>query len=244
MAIMLLNYFGCHSVTPRRELTRVYYYYAGIYPEFAMSIIVEKTDDSYRVTYQKRPMSHPETFDIPAADFKKLSDIVLRMKKQGKETDEENRYVKPFFEVELIEKGNPITRRYEAQYKLDKKSKNLKREAIDLIFDWEDEYSKQFEIRIPYSKGIATPTEIYTHVEPAGLLVDLGGYLERSDPMQEKQPGGTNHYSYRWRAVKPGTVKVWLKELMSDYEADSLSREFEPYGCFEIDEDLKVKRLP
>ena len=82
MAIMLLNYFGCHSVTPRRELTRVYYYYAGIYPEFAMSIIVEKTDDSYRVTYQKRPMSHPETFDIPAADFKKLSDIVLRMKKQ------------------------------------------------------------------------------------------------------------------------------------------------------------------
>ncbi|NLX67540.1 MAG: hypothetical protein GXZ19_12395, partial [Bacteroidales bacterium] len=85
--------------------------------------------------------------------------------------------------------------------------------------------------------------EIYTCVEPADLVEDLGSFLEKRDSGSDMQTGGRNDYSYRWRAVKPGIVKVWLEELKNDYDPENLPIEFKPYSSYEIDEDLMVKRV-
>ena len=101
--------------------------------------------------------------------------------------------------------------------------------------------SNKREIRFTYSKGIATPTKIYTHAEPADLVEDLGVFVERLDPRRNKRPGGSNDYSRRWRALKPGVVTVWYKELDIGYDASKLTKEFEPAACYVIDEDLHVR---
>ena len=105
---------------------------------------------------------------------------------------------------------------------------------------------KKIEIRIKYGKGIATSTEVYTHAEPADLVEDLGVFVEREYESWIREPnGGIIDYSHRWRAVKPGKVTVWIKELQVvaghiEYDANKLPEDYEPYGCYIIDENLTV----
>ena len=187
-------------------------------------------------------MEQPDKIEIAESDFRKLENWLNRMGRQGRRLKmDEDGWVETL-EVNCLSKGKPMTRRYESTHRLDKRSDRLMENAISLMFELKDNYYRQFEIRIYYSKGIATPTEIYTYVEPADLVEDLGEFLEKRDPDYGKQTGGQNDYSYRWRAVKPGIVKVWLLEEMNDFDPKNLPIEFKPQR-YEIDENLIVKHV-
>lgn len=243
MVLTVLSGYGTFSETPEKELVSVVYHMKSAVSGLSSTISTEKTDDKYMLTYHRESMEQPEKIEIAEADFRKMENWLLGMKKQGRKKKVEKDVWFEILEVSYINKGKLVTNRYESSHRLDKRSDRLMKDAISLMFELKDNYHRQFEIRIYYSKGIATPTEIYTYVEPAGLVKDLGEFLEKRDPNYDKQTGGSNDYSHIWRAVKPGIVKVWLKELMNDYDAEKLRQEYNPYGCYEIDENLMVKRL-
>lgn len=243
ISLSLLTACGAHSNTIGKELTSVTYHLKATVPGHSRTVSAERTDIGYLLTYHKENMEQPDKIEITEADFKKLEKSLLEMKKQKwrKKVDKDE-WVETM-EVNYTYKGKLFSRRYDSTHYLDKKSYQLKEDAITLMFELKDNYHKQFEIRIYYNKGIATPTEIFTHAEPSDLVEDMGSFLEKRYPNFNKQTGGSNEYSYRWRAIKPGRITVWFAELIPSLESEGFPEEFQPYGTYEIDKNLKVKRI-
>ena len=223
-----LSVLGC-SNAQEKELVSVSYSRSGMSIDDSFSIKVQKTAESYTVKLEKgRYVENGGTiFEITKADFDSLSAIVFKMNKPGRV-----KYLiydlSEWFDVTFTKKGKTVKRSYSIEQRMNEKTMTLKSQAIELMGHWIYNYNKQFEIRVSYSKGIDTPTEIYTHVEPCDLLEYVGEFVD----------AGRRNSTYLWKALKPGKVLVWVNELSSN---DSTFHEkYEPYGCYIIDENLKV----
>lgn len=241
-ALTLLSFFGCRINAQEKELVSVYYHRSGMRIDDRVTISVKKTADIYTVKFEEGRYEEDANtnFEITQSDFDALADILFEMDKPRKERREHIRDLMQKLDVEFIQNGKPVSRQYSINQNMSRKTSELQKQAVDLMHRWIDKYKQRSEIRISYSKGIATPTQVYTHAEPADLVKDLGEFTERHNPNHVEQPGGSKNHSHRWRALKPGKVTVWLKELNTGYEGD-LSSGFEPYGCYIIDEKLNVK---
>ncbi len=242
MTLALLSFLGCTNAQ-NKELVSVSYHRSGMRSDDCTDIIVNKTTDIYTLVFEKgRNEDNKISFEIDKSDFDELATIVFGMSKPRKER---RGYVLDLMEtlqVSFIKNDKTFYRNYSINQRKNKRTAELEEQAIDLMYHWIDKYKKQFEIRFNYSKGIATPTEIYTHAEPADLVKDLGVFIERLDPNRDEQCGGINHYSHRWRALKPGIVTVWLHELSLGYDnASKFPEEYEPTACYIIDETLHVR---
>jgi|BioPla2DNA2_1021312.scaffolds.fasta_scaffold06112_3 hypothetical protein len=242
MTFALFPFFGCTNAK-EKELVSVYYCRYGMRSDDRIAIRAEKTAETYTVEFEKGPYKEngSTSFEIAQSDFDALARILSGMSKPRRERRGYIRDLTQHIDVRFIKKGRQVSRSYSINQRMDKKTAELQSQAIDLMYRWIDRYKQQFEIRVTYSKGIATPTEIYTHAEPAELVEDLGVFVERLDPDRDKQTGGRNDYSHRWRALKPGLATVWLQELGMGYDPSKLTEEFEPYGCYIIDENLHVQ---
>ena len=90
--MVLLTFLSACSTLPgmnEDELTSVIYHMKATVPGHSKTVTAERTDKGYLLTYHKEDMEHPEKIEIDEADFKKLENWLLRMKKQGrkKKTD-------------------------------------------------------------------------------------------------------------------------------------------------------------
>ena len=242
MTLALIPFFGCASAQSK-ELISVYYHRSGMRSDDRISIKVKKTAETYAIEFEKGTYkeNNSTSFEITRSDFDELSSILFKMSKPGKERRGHVRDLMESLDVEFVQNGKQVSRRYSINQDMNKKTAELKEQAIDLLYERIDKYKKQFEIRVNYSKGIATPTEIYTHAEPADLVENLCKFIERLDPNSGNQEGGTNYYSHRWRALKPGVVTVWFEELIPGPDIDEFPEEFEPHACYVIDENLHVR---
>lgn len=241
MTLTLFSFFGCINAQ-KKELVSVSYHRSGMRSDDCTNIRVNKKADKYTLEYERgRDNDNKISFEVGESDFDELATIVFGMSKPRKERRGYVRDLMESLQVTFIKNGKTIYRDYTINQHKNKKTAELEEQAIDLMYKWIDKHKRQSEIRIHYSKGIATPTKIYTHAEPADLVEDLGVFTERIDPNSGIQCGGSNDYSHRWRALKPGVVTVWLNELDMGYDASKLTEEFEPYGCYIIDENLNVR---
>lgn len=241
MTLAILSFFGCAN-TQEKELVSVNYHRSGMRSDDRIDITVKKAAEIYTVEFEEGcyKENNSTIFEITKSDFDSLASILSKMGKPHKERRGYIRDLMESLDVKFIENGREISRNYSINQRMSEKTAKLKNQAIALMYQWIDKYKQRSEIRINYSKGIATPTEIYTHAEPANLVEDLGTFTERIDPNSGNQCGGRNDYSHRWRALKPGIVTVWLNELGIDEDTSKLTEEFEPYGCYIIDENLNV----
>lgn len=242
MTFAFFSLFGCTNAQ-EKQLVSVDYQRYGMRSDDRICIYVRKTAETYTVKFEKGDYKEngSTSFEITQSDFDALARILFGMSKPHRERRGYIRDLTQSLDVEFIKTGRRVSRSYSINQRMNKKTAELQRQAIDLMYRWIDRYKQQFEIRVTYSKGIATPTEIYTHAEPAELVEDLGVFVERLDPDRDKQTGGRNDYSHRWRALKPGLATVWLQELDMGYDPSKLTEEFEPCGCYIIDENLHVQ---
>lgn len=242
MTFAFFSLFGCTNAQ-EKQLVSVDYRRYGMRSDDRICIYVRKTAETYTVKFEKGDYKEngSTSFEITQSDFDALARILFGMSKPHRERRGYIRDLTQSLDVKFIKTGRRVSRSYSINQRMNKKTAELQRQAIDLMYRWIDRYKQQFEIRVTYSKGIATPTEIYTHAEPAELVEDLGVFVERLDPDRDKQTGGRNDYSHRWRALKPGLATVWLQELDMGYDPSKLTEEFEPYGCYIIDENLHVR---
>ena len=243
MTLVLFYFFGCTNTNAeKKELVSVDYHRSGMRSDDRINIRVKKTAGTCIVEFEEGSYkeNNSTSFEITQSDFDELANILFEMSKPRRERRDYIRDLSEHLDVKFIKNGKEIVRSYSINQRKDKKTLKLESQAIDLMYQWIDRYKRQFEIRVNYSKGIATPTEIYTHAEPADLVEDLGTFIERLDPNRDNQCGGSNDYSHRWRALKPGVVTVWFEELMGGYDASRLTEEFEPHACYIIDENLNV----
>ncbi len=241
MTLALFPFFGCTNAQ-KKELVSVNYHRSGMRSDDRICIYVNKIEKTYIVEFEEGSYkeNNSTSFEIGQNDFDELATILFGMSKPRKERRGYVLDLMEHLDVKFIKNGKSVSRSYSINQPMNKKTAELEKQAISLMYKWIGKYKQRSEIRVNYSKGIATPTEIYTHVEPADLVEDLGVFTERIDPNSGNQCGGSNDYSHRWRALKPGMVTVWLKELDMGYDASKLTEEFEPYGCYVIDEKLNV----
>ncbi len=242
MTLALLTSLGCTNAQ-NKELLSVSYHRSGMRSDDCTDIRVNKTADTYTLVFEKgRNEANTISFEIAGSDFEELATIVFGMSKPRKERRGYVRDLMESLQVSFIKKGKTFYRNYSIKQRKDKKTAELEEQAVDLMYDWINRYKKQFEIRLNYSKGIATPTKIVAHAEPADLVEDLGVFIERLDPNRDVQCGGTNYYSHRWRALKPGIVTVWLHELSLGHDnISNFTKDYEPTACYIIDENLHVR---
>ncbi len=242
MTLALLSSLGCTNAQ-KKELVSVSYHRSGMRIDDCTDIRVNKKADTYTLVFETgRDENNTISFEIEKSDFDELATIVFGMSKPRKERHGYVRDLMKSLQVSFIKNGKTIYYNYSINQRKNKKTAELEELAIDLMYDWIDKYKKQFEICFNYSKGIATPTAIYTHAEPADLVKDLGEFIERLDPNRDEQCGGTNYYSHRWRALKPGVVTVWLHELSLGYDdISNFPKDYEPTACYIIDENLHVR---
>ncbi|NLX41004.1 MAG: hypothetical protein GXY75_03800, partial [Bacteroidales bacterium] len=226
-----------------KELSSVSYHRSGMRFDDCTDIRVNKTADTYTLVFETgRDENNTISFEIEKSDFDELSTIVFGMSKPRKERHGYVRDLMKSLQVSFIKNGKTVYLNYSINQRKDKKTAELEKQAVDLMYKWIDRYKKQFEIRFNYSKGIATPTEIVAHAEPADLVEDLGVFTERLDPDSDIQCGGRNDYSHRWRALKPGIVTVWLHEVsLGDDVVSNFTKDYEPSACYIIDENLHVR---
>ncbi len=241
MTFAIFSFFGC-TTAQKKELVSVDYHRSGMSRDDRIFIQVKKTAETYFVEFEEG--SHEENsstrFEITQNDFDSLANIVSAMNRLGIKTPWRTLDLSEHLNVNFIKNGKEISHRYSNDRIEGKKTMKLQNQVIGLLYRWIDKHKQKGEIRVPYSKGIATPTKIYTYAEPAELVQDLGVFTERLGPSLKSQCGGRDEYSHRWRALRPGVVTIWLQELGMDYDASKLSEEFEPYGCYIIDENLNV----
>jgi hypothetical protein len=242
MTLALLSSPGCTNAQTK-ELSSVSYHRSGMRFDDCTDIRVNKTADTYTLVFETgRDENNTISFEIEKSDFDELSTIVFGMSKPRKERHIYVRDLMKSLQVSFIKNGKTVYLNYSINQRKDKKTAKLEKQAVDLMYKWIDRYKKQFEIRFNYSKGIATPTEIVAHAEPADLVEDLGVFTERLDPDSDIQCGGRNDYSHRWRALKPGIVTVWLHEVsLGDDVVSNFTKDYEPSACYIIDENLHVR---
>ncbi|MGB4654695.1 MAG: hypothetical protein WBH98_04605 [Bacteroidales bacterium] len=242
MTLSLSSLFGCANAQ-KTELISADYHRSGMRSDDRISIRVKKITETYTVEFEKghSEETNSTSFEITQNDFDKLANILFGMSKPRKERRNFIRDLMEHLDVKFIKNGKVVSYNYSINQPMDEKTAELQNQAIDLMYLWIDKYKQRSEIRIYYSKGIATPTEIYTHADPADLVEDLGTFTERLDPNRDNYCGGSNDYSHRWRALKPGVVTVWFEELMGGYDASRMTEEFEPHSCYIIDENLNVR---
>lgn len=241
MTLALFSFFGCANAQ-EKELVSVDYHRSGMRSDDRIEIRVKKTAEAYTVEFEEGcyKKNSSTSFAIMQSDFDSLANILFGMSKPHRERRGYVRDLMEHLEVEFIKNGKSLSRNYSINQYKDKKTAELEKQAIALMRRWIDRYKRQFEIRVTYSKGIATPTEIYTHAEPADLVEDLGVFTERIDPNSGIQCGGSNDYSHRWRALKPGVVTIWLHELSLWQDVSNFIEDYEPTACYIIDENLNV----
>ena len=242
MTLAFLSLFGCTNAQ-EKQLVSVDYHRYGMRSDDRIMIRAKKTAETYTVEFEKGDYKEngSTSFEITQSDFDALARILFGM---GKPHRERRGYVLDLtksLDVKFIKNGRRVSRSYSINQRKNKKTAELEKQAIDLLYQWIDRYKQPFEIRVTYNKGIATPTEVHTHAEPADLVEDLGVFIERLDPDSGIHCGGSNDYSHRWRALKPGLVTVWLQELHVGYDPSKLTVEFEPRACYIIDENLHVR---
>lgn len=242
MTLALLSSLGCTN-TQTKELSSVSYHRSGMRFDDCTDIRVNKTADTYTLVFETgRDENNTISFEIEKSDFDELATIVFGMSKPRKERHVYVRDLMKSLQVSFIKNGKTVYLNYSINQRKNKKTAELEEQAVDLMYKWIDRYKKQFEIRFNYSKGIATPTEIVAHAEPADLVEDLGVFTERLDPDSDIQCGGRNDYSHRWRALKPGIVTVWLHEVsLGDDVVSNFTKDYEPSACYIIDENLHVR---
>lgn len=241
MALTILSFLGCSSAQ-YRELVSVRYHRSGMHIDDRTNIRVKKTaEETYTVEFEegRSEESNYISFEITQSQFDSLANIVFQMDRPGRERRGYVLDLTQYFDVEYIKNGKETSRRYSINQRMNKKTSELQNKAIMFMAQLVGKYRQRSEIRISYSKGIATPTDIYTHAEPADLVEYLGDFVE--DRNQGKDEcGGSLSGTYRWKALKPGVVTVWFEELDMGYDEGRLTEEFEPYGCYIIDENLTV----
>jgi hypothetical protein len=242
MTLALLSSLGCTNAQ-KKELVSVSYHRSGMRIDDCTDIRVNKKADTYTLVFETgRDENNTISFEIEKSDFDELATIVFGMSKPRKERHGYVRDLMKSLQVSFIKNGKTVYLNYSINQRKNKRTAELEKQAVNLMYDWIDRYKKQFEIRFNYSKGIATPTEIFAHAEPADLVEDLGVFTERLDPDRNIQCGGRNDYSHRWRALKPGIVTVWLHELSLGHDdVSNFTKDYEPSACYIIDENLHVR---
>jgi len=241
MTLALFSFLGCTNAQTK-ELSSVSYHRSGMRFDDCTDIRVNKTADTYTLVFETgRDENNTISFEIEKSDFDELATIVFGMSKPRKERHGYVRDLMKSLQVSFIKNGKTVYLNYSINQRKNKRTAELEKQAVNLMYDWIDRYKKQFEIRFNYSKGIATPTEIFAHAEPADLVEDLGVFTERLDPDRNIQCGGRNDYSHRWRALKPGIVTVWLHELSLGDDVSNFTKDYEPTACYIIDENLHVR---
>lgn len=235
--LTLFSFIGCLKAQ-QKQLVSVEFDYSVKSTNYRLAVTVKKADDTYNGTYQEKLMQKPATFPITKTDFDELAKIIMKMRKPAKKRmhpvtneDREGR-----FTVIFNSKGKDITRKYEIDEFSPKKETDLKNEAIDLTKKWIDQHKAKSEIHVRWYTSLPQVRRIYTHVEPADLVEYLGRFVDKSNHPKDEMPGGNQSGSFRWRALKPGVVTVWMEEHYSD----NFPEEFEPHGCYIIDENLHV----
>ena len=237
----LLSFLGCSS-SQKIELKSVKYNRTGMSMNDCITINVKKTEETHIIEFEvgRYDENNRISFEIKQKDFDSLANIVMQMSKPNREQSFQVLDLMENFDVEFVKDGKTILRNYSINQYKNRKTAELQNQAVNLMEKLIDNYKKQFELRLSYSKGIATPTKICTYAEPADLVEDLGEYVEYSNPKHNEHSGGSKDYTYRWKALKPGKVTVWLREVGLDYDTNNLIKDFEPKGCYMIDDKLKV----
>lgn len=238
----LLSFLGCSSLQ-NIELKSVKYNRTGMSIDDRIAITAKKTEETHIIEFEvgRYVENNIKSFEIKQKDFDSLANIVLQMSKPKREHSFQVLDLMENFDVEFVKDGKTILRNYSINQYMNRKTAELQNQAVALMKKLIDNYyNKQFEIRLSYSKGIATPTKICTFADPTDLLEDLGEFVEYSNSKHNEQTGGSKEYTYRWKALKPGKVTIWLKEVGLKYDPDNLIKDFEPKGCYMIDDELKV----
>ena len=167
----LLSFFGCTDAQ-KKELVSVSYHRSGMRSDDRINIRAAKIAETYTVEFEKGEYKEngSTSFEITKTDFDSLANILFAMKKPGINRPDYVRDLSEHLKVKFVKNGKEVSRDYSINQFKSRKNMELENQAIDLLYQWIDKYKKQSEIRIYYSKGIATPTEIYTHAEPADLV--------------------------------------------------------------------------
>ena len=241
MTLALLSFLGCTNAQTK-ELSSVSYHRSGMRFDDCTDIRVNKTADTYTLVFETgRDENNTISFEIEKSDFDELAAIVFGMSKPRKERHVYVRDLMKSLQVSFIKNGKTVYLNYSINQRKNKKTAELEEQAVDLMYKWIDRYKKQFEIRFNYSKGIATPTEIVAHAEPAELVEYLGEFVEFRNQGKD-ECGGREYGTYRWKALKPGVVTVWLHEVsLGDDDVSNFTKDYEPTACYIIDENLHVR---
>lgn len=239
-AFSLFTCIGCNMAQKKQPIS-VSFDYSVESINYRLAATVKKDGDTYNASYQDKQMQNPVAFDFTAADFDELTKIIAKMNKPAKNrkhavTDESRVGT---FTVVLNRKGKDVTYEYKINKFSSEKENNLKNEAIDLIKKCIDRHKKKSEIRVGWRQVIPPTYEVYAHAEPAELVEYLGKFVEKSNS-KKNMCGGSESGTFRWKALKPGVVTVWVEESRYHHDPKDFPALFEPFRCYIIDENLNV----
>lgn len=133
----LFSFFGCNANAQKsvkdKELLSVNYHRYGMRIDDNNKITVSKTDDGYIAEQSGGYPQITDTFNITQADFDKLADIVLQMKRPIKKNSSLVHDLSINFYIEYKENGKRVTLDYTLGDKLDKKTTEFYRQAVELM---------------------------------------------------------------------------------------------------------------